>query len=417
MKRQTTNRRRDATVSGYTLPLVIDPPETLCICVPVPDDQFHRAAFLGQMLELARWYTWERDDAHLGKEAAAVWDQIFWIVRDQMALQPRNCGCGCADNTQQRLTSDGTLEVSTDGGLTWNEATPQQDPRQSGSYNAPVDASTDEGKCSAANAAVAYFKQKQAETYAQMSTGATAAELAVLLIGFLVAVGVIVSGGALAVFLAAIGATLAGLDAATWNALFTDDLWSDLLCLIYCAMDETGLIEQDAAFGIGDTIKTMHPDRAGDFIKGLITSMGQVGMTNAIRSGLDGSLSCDDCDCDTVGCDLDFWDVWDRTSIGYPADFSGTIIEKVDDHIRVQFNTNYVHLTTNSTDLCCYVSSWTVVEGGAVFGTARALCGSTVAVDAAPPSGDPFNQCVTFLELQSLGADRPIVDIFFDTCP
>lgn len=296
-----SNRRHEALPTGYSLPEIVDPPDTLCVCVPVPDEPAHRAAFLGQMLGLARWYTWEKNDAHTGKDVAEVWMNIWVNVRDQMALQKRNCGCGCAEDQQQRLMPDGTIEISTDGGETWTPATPAQDPRTNGSYLPSIDASTDESKCEAANSATAYFKQVQAEAKAKMDENVGLAQLAAILIGFLAGVGVIATGGALAILFAGLGAILASLDATAWDALFTTEFWEDLNCQIFCVMDDEGFVAQDKVLELATDFYTAHPDRAGQFIRDMLTGMGSVGLSNAIRIGLDGSISCDDCVC-TVDC-------------------------------------------------------------------------------------------------------------------
>lgn len=61
----------------YVLPAVIDPPDTVCFVVNVPNDPQHIAAFKGQIYDLAWQKLWARDNAHLAKEVAAVWQRIF----------------------------------------------------------------------------------------------------------------------------------------------------------------------------------------------------------------------------------------------------------------------------------------------------------------------------------------------------
>jgi len=372
MSYRKSNRRRAALETGYITPEIIDPPETLCVCVPVPDEPRHRAAFLGQMMALARWYTWQKDDEHTGREVAAVWDAIFWDVRDQMALQKRNCGCGCADETQQRLNPDGTIEVSTDGGTTWTPLPASQDPRQNGSYlPAPPNADTDDGKCEMANSLVAALKQDQAELYGRMSLGAGAAELAALFIAFLVAVGVIATGGALAIFGAAIGALLTSFDATAWNALFVDELWADLLCEVKCAISDDGSISQADALAIGAQIYASHPDRAGQFIRDVLTAWGAVGATNAARIGIDGALDCDDCDC-PAGCVDPSWIV-----VGTFVSMDATSIT-IDSAFSAGYGQNMVVYGSDTTgEFCCYFASLDVISGSGPSGYGYIDCDGT----------------------------------------
>lgn len=98
---------------GYLLPAVIDPVDRIYVCVPVPDEAFHRLAFLAQLEMLSWWYTWARDDDRTGREVAAVWREIVEQVRAQI-----DAGEGCGVPFDVRI-SGCNLEKSTDGGETW----------------------------------------------------------------------------------------------------------------------------------------------------------------------------------------------------------------------------------------------------------------------------------------------------------
>lgn len=65
----------------YQLPEVIDPEERIEICVPVPNDKNHIRAFLGQLEQLARYWSWDKDATKtLARDAAAVWAEIHLEV-------------------------------------------------------------------------------------------------------------------------------------------------------------------------------------------------------------------------------------------------------------------------------------------------------------------------------------------------
>jgi hypothetical protein len=66
-----------AETARYELPIIVDPDERWCFKVPVPKDVNHLAAFMGQMMALARAYSWGNDTAHTAKDVAAVWLDIF----------------------------------------------------------------------------------------------------------------------------------------------------------------------------------------------------------------------------------------------------------------------------------------------------------------------------------------------------
>jgi hypothetical protein len=68
---------------GYRLPETVDPPR-FSICIEVPDDINHIAAFVGAISELTWTKNWERDSAHTGAQVARVWQQIVDTAVDKM---------------------------------------------------------------------------------------------------------------------------------------------------------------------------------------------------------------------------------------------------------------------------------------------------------------------------------------------
>jgi len=63
--------------NGYPLPLVNDPEGHLCVLVKVPNDRNHIRAFWGHLFELTYYWSWERDEAHNGADAAARWMEVW----------------------------------------------------------------------------------------------------------------------------------------------------------------------------------------------------------------------------------------------------------------------------------------------------------------------------------------------------
>jgi hypothetical protein len=100
---------------GYLLPEVINP-DRVCIQINVPNDFNHLMAFWGQMWELTYWNTWQRDDEKQGKDAAAVWLDVYKQARAQNAHLE---GCeGTMGITDMRV-QDCNLQVQYDGSETW----------------------------------------------------------------------------------------------------------------------------------------------------------------------------------------------------------------------------------------------------------------------------------------------------------
>lgn len=84
----------------WPLPTTVNPPDRLCAIVQVPNDPQHVAAFMGALYDLAKWYSWERDEAHTGKDVAAVWWEIYQHIslgdcraeaNDTMNFRQRGC--------------------------------------------------------------------------------------------------------------------------------------------------------------------------------------------------------------------------------------------------------------------------------------------------------------------------------------
>ena len=97
----------------YVLPITIDPADSICYCIPVHNDPFHVAAFMGQIYALGRAYSWSDDPDHLALDTAAIWLEIF------------NNLSTCVTPTFRQNESC-ILEVSLDGGDTWDGHTTEE---------------------------------------------------------------------------------------------------------------------------------------------------------------------------------------------------------------------------------------------------------------------------------------------------
>lgn len=117
------NITRDAVLP---IPENINPPDTICLQIQVPNDTRHIAAFVGQVQYLTNWWAWDRDDAHSGKQLAAIWlavlngittcagepiSKILGMEVEEMSVLRVDCDCNvwvtCCDGTQKQiLTGD-----------------------------------------------------------------------------------------------------------------------------------------------------------------------------------------------------------------------------------------------------------------------------------------------------------------------
>lgn len=69
----------------WVLPAVVDPPDSICITIPVPNDRQHIGAFWGALYNLTSARFWADDTAHTALAVARVWQNIY------DALKPDSC--------------------------------------------------------------------------------------------------------------------------------------------------------------------------------------------------------------------------------------------------------------------------------------------------------------------------------------
>lgn len=83
------DRRKSDPESGWLLPAVVDP-ERIGVCVPVPNDDNHRRAFLGCLYELTWARNWQHDGTDKGLLVSQVWKEIYFQVQADL----HNVACG-----------------------------------------------------------------------------------------------------------------------------------------------------------------------------------------------------------------------------------------------------------------------------------------------------------------------------------
>jgi len=215
-------------------------------------------------------------------------------------------GC-CGNDVLTRFSSDGIFQTSSDGGVTWIDAA-DSDPR-----NAIVErpdipgTNTNEKKCARANSAVTYFKNFVQNIQTAKDTEATEADITAIFIGFLILLGIITAGWIFALLGGLIALLVTNISAEQWEAAFTEDVWQDFLCLLYCNMESDGsfTVEEWDVVRVG-VLDSGWDQIAIDFIEGMVKTLYATGLTNVCRQELGGELLCDEC-CPT--CNIDDWDV------------------------------------------------------------------------------------------------------------
>jgi len=273
---------------GYPLPNVVNPMGRIGVCVPVPDDEGHRQAFLGALLSLTYWYNWQRDPAHIGREAAAVWLPIFNLISQELAART-----GCDAQSFGFLTrynpDTDTLQVSFDGGTTWVDA-PQLDPRYQ-TLLPPL--TTADPRCDSAANIVHEIRAIVDQQIEALQNDAGEAVLATLLTTAMALFGYFALLAALAI--AVVGFFLA-LGAAELEILFTDELYDTLTCIFYCRMDSSGQLDEISLAKVIDDINEQLVLGAALLLTNFFNYTGFGGLNNMAASGSQ-TGDCSDCEC------------------------------------------------------------------------------------------------------------------------
>lgn len=94
----------------------LNPPLDYCVQLTLPNDREWIAAFYDALYQLTYWFAWQRDDAHTGKDIAAIW---LSVLANMKPCKPLPLPDGCCDGGEplyrQNPDNPCLLESSADG--------------------------------------------------------------------------------------------------------------------------------------------------------------------------------------------------------------------------------------------------------------------------------------------------------------
>lgn len=271
---------------NFKIPDIINPVGRRCIQFMIPDDPQHVQIFAGLTRQLLDWQRWERDPLKRGTQVARVWAEVWssvdWTGEDCM-------GC-CPEPTNVRYNENGELEVSYDGGITW-EPSPADDSRLSGAIAPPLPGADGEAKkCTGAKSAQEYVKTaflqdlQDGATYADLNAAAVAIVAALGVTG----VGILIAAAVAAIFILGVSAT---------QAAFTSEVWSDFKCILYCNMEDDASFTVSGWNAVKADVLSTFTGIVSAVLYNWVNSVGVVGLTNSARSHFEGEGDCTDCEC------------------------------------------------------------------------------------------------------------------------
>ncbi len=249
----------------------------------------------------------DQQDTWLGTEDE-VFDARQQINEIILALMERcNPMSGCCPEPLTRMTEDGTLEVSYDGGLTWTPATPSEDPRLGAPQLPPLTGDDgDEKRCQAANNVLGQFKDGIQTFEGYFDTTATVVEfvsaVAAAIATFIfapLAVPIIVTA------IIALMSAIWNAGKAAYSASFDDTIYGSLLCILYCNCQNDGTFTAEDFNTIRSRIGTDFSDIARDAFLALLNGVTISGLNNLATIPTGSSASCGSCECDACP-DFDF---------------------------------------------------------------------------------------------------------------
>jgi len=205
-------------------------------------------------------------------------------------------GC-CDDDKIFRFTEDGTLQSSIDGGVTWQDD-PQEDPRQTATQLQPLPgADGDEKRCQASANITAHIKETADRLIADAEAWSGITGLVAALVGMLIFIGIIGSGGALTPLLIGLAGALLFAGSAAFDAAMTSTVWDDFNCIVYCNLNDDGTCTDAQLSQMVASAASEFAGIAHEFLARQLIILGRMGVINAGRTASGRTFDCSTCSC------------------------------------------------------------------------------------------------------------------------
>lgn len=374
MTKHLTSYRRDwkAIVLGYD-DIIVSPSDVseceYCLTVPQVEALL---AIVEPMAWPTRWFS--ETDETIDKDAIEAFRDD---IRKRLMM---SC---CGNDRMLRVTQEGVVQASYDGGDTWVDS-PQDDPRSFVPIAAPIPGDDgDEKRCAAANSATAYLKQEQLAVLAAKENNAKLSDIAAIIIGFLLLLGIIASGGLFAVLGATLAVLATNIDATAFAAAFTADTWQALACIIYNRSDSAGNISRDNWVLVKADIAGQIGGTAGNWLVAAVNQIGFIGLQNAEHLGLanDPEIDCGSCSSCVIVDNWHLGAVWDGS--GYITG-RGNVIETGNCYAIIESQdrgdgVQAVYAVSDGDSIHCANATLTEVVSGSITSgqTVKIACGTS----------------------------------------
>ena len=237
------------------------------------------------------------------------WESVSGLEIDQVEvrkfankLREKLMSCCGEELILHRVNPDtGAMEISTDGGATWQQD--PQDPRVSGvQLPPPVTSGLSPDKCNAADAVKVGYSSMIVHLIAQKAASATDAEQAAVITATLTAIFGGAIPAAIVVIFGAIISWLLSADATAMSAAFTETTFAQILCCLACNIGDDGSFSDAQFNSVLDCINSSVTDGyAKTATYGLFKGLGKLGLNNWAASRYSSGADCSGCDCECHG--------------------------------------------------------------------------------------------------------------------
>lgn len=297
------------------------------ICHPLLIPRVFSPMIMGALWELTQDYNWEESGA------VTIADATQWMTALLVSANETECGVASMDVRQsptdpcvleKEIAPDtweafadltqcageellkrynpttGELESSPDG-TTWTENR-GIDPRFTGVRNA-LSTAVD---CDDAKYIVGYVQEYLERSLDDLDLAGNIMSAVGIATGVLIAV---LSGGILAAAVIPMIAAIYNVGASAVRTALTSAVWEELVCIVFCELDSLTEVSDDKYDAIRAAVLADIGGIAGQTLWNAITSMGPVGLQNAIalqQSASGVPADCDDCSCNEPWSECSF---------------------------------------------------------------------------------------------------------------
>jgi len=277
------------------VPPPTDEPDTDTRCVRYnPSWALVLAAACDQLMQMTSWQGTPDE-----KKQAVNRAQTLKILLQ--TFEDCDMGC-CYDTVEKRITSTGEMQIRVNGG-DWQPD--PNDPRVTAPTYPPITIDDHHRKCDAATNAATHIDDIISETSDQLGGAGSLLEIASAIA--LVIFALFIAPESIPALVPLILPLISGLiflGQAAWDAYFTSDVHSQILCALFCHIQEDGTFTQAGYDGFIAQLGTDLPANAakGYFID-IVGRIGLVGLNDYAAIGTSADADCSACDCPCDDCD------------------------------------------------------------------------------------------------------------------